>query len=151
MGKISVACPTKKNGRDGSVCFILKCIILLFFLLHALTPLAVYSQETSTTNPLQKIKDSAEHSLVLSGNILLTNIGFAPLPAFSFDKPIGIAFLCIKKRKFSYEPAFSIGLNGKPWMMDNWFRYIFINKKTLTLSSAINPSPSSGWCPTCQF
>ena len=114
--------------------------IILFFVLSALAPLPACSQEAKVVDASQKTWDSSAHFIEFSGNILLTNIGFAPLPAFSFDSPIAIVFLSLKKGKFSYEPAFSLGLNGKPWMIDNWFRYTFIDKKIFALSAAVNPS-----------
>src|SRR5258705_5394629 len=114
--------------------------IILFFVSGALAPLLACSQETKAIDTSHKIKDSSAHSIEFSGNILLTNIGFVPLPAFSFDSPKGIVFLSLKKRKFSYEPAFSLGFNRKPWMIDNWFRYTFIDNKVFALSAAVNTS-----------
>jgi len=76
----------------------------------------------------------------VNGRILLANRGFAPVPAFSFDHPLGIAFLSIKKNRFSYEPDFSLGLNGKPWMAGNWFRYTFHERENNRFNVGVSPS-----------
>ena len=55
--------------------------IILFFVLGALAPLPACSQKAKVIDASQT-KDSSAHSIEFSGNILLTNIGFAPLPAF---------------------------------------------------------------------
>ena len=138
MRKIIVANSIQKNGSYALDFFIACKGFISLFLLMVLISLNLCSQETKAITSLQR--DSTAYSLEVGGQILLTNIGFAPLPAFSFDDPIVIASLSIKKRKFSYEPAFSLGLNGKPWMFDNWFSYIFIDKKKVSLSAALNPS-----------
>lgn len=102
--------------------------IFVFMVFHA------FCQDTS----VQKARDTC-YSIV-HGKVLLANAGFAPIPAFSFNTPVAIGFLSIKKNRFSYEPDFSLGLNGKPWMANNWFRLTFLGRKKLKLGSGINPS-----------
>ena len=75
----------------------------------------------------------------VSGKIQVSNGGFAPIPAFSFNSPILIASLALTKRSFSFEPDVAIGLNGRPWMGNNWFRYKFLNKRKIKLKAGINP------------
>ena len=68
-------------------------------------------------------KSISEKGWEVSGVFLTTNNAFAAIPAFSFDNPAIMSFLSIKKNRWKYEPDFSIGLTGKPWMWNNWFRY----------------------------
>jgi hypothetical protein len=70
----------------------------------------------------------------------LATAGFAPIPAFSFDSPIAIGSLSIRKNWFSYQPDFALGMNGKPWMANNWFRFRGVDKKKFKLYFGINPS-----------
>lgn len=85
-------------------------------------------------------KKSDTTSVKVNGRIVVANAGFAPVPAFSFNSPIVMGFLTIKKRRLGYDPDFSIGLNGQPWMFNNWFRFSFVDRKKFTLSTGINPS-----------
>lgn len=78
-------------------------------------------------------------SVVISGKLLIANAGFAPVPAFSFNSPIAIGFLSVKKNRFSFEPDFALGLNGRPWMANNWFRFIVIRKEKLKFNTGISP------------
>jgi hypothetical protein len=48
--------------------------------------------------------------------------------------------LNINKDRFTYEPDFAVGFNGKPWMINNWFRFNFLNDEILILRGGINPS-----------
>ena len=100
---------------------------LLFFLVYSFISLNTLSQDSSS-------------SISVTGKILIANAGFAPIPAFSFDSPLAIASLSVKKKRFSYEPDFSLGFNGRPWMGNNWFRYTFFQKKKLRTNAGINPS-----------
>jgi len=76
---------------------------------------------------------------IVSGRILLTNNAFAPIPAFSFDNPAAMFFLTVQGKRLRYEPDFSIGLNGKPWMWNNWFRYNVVRLKSHTFNLGLNP------------
>jgi hypothetical protein len=76
----------------------------------------------------------------INGLIVLTNNAFATIPAFSFDKPAILPSLNIRMGKVEYAPDFSVGLNGKPWILNNWLRYIFIDKKKWIARMGINPS-----------
>lgn len=90
-------------------------------------------------NRSNEIKDSTA-SIMVNGKIRIANVGFAPIPAFSFDSPIAIGSLSVKKRGFSYEPDFALGLNGKPWIINNWFRLNVMDGKTLKLRASMNPA-----------
>lgn len=71
---------------------------------------------------------------------MLANAGFAPVPAFSFNSPLVMGFLSLKKKRFSFEPDLALGLNGKPWLVNNWFRLAFIDRKKLKATVGLNPS-----------
>lgn len=75
-----------------------------------------------------------------SGILLLTNNAFAPIPAFSFDNPAAMAFITIKNGRLKYDPDFSVGLNGVPWMWNNWLRYEIVAKPSFSLFGGFNPS-----------
>jgi hypothetical protein len=107
----------------------------LFLMTSFLISCNTFSQENIT----EKVKDSTLSTRV-NGKILVANAGFAPIPAFSFNSLIVICFLSLKKKRFSYEPDFALGLNGKPWMANNWFRLTFIDSKKIKLNAGINPS-----------
>jgi hypothetical protein len=107
------------------------------FVLLLLTYSLVYSGGAAQSSTAEKKSDT---TVRINGKIILANAGFAPVPAFSFNSPIAMGFLTIKKRRFSYDPDFSIGLNGQPWMYNNWFRFLFVDRQKLTLSTGVNPS-----------
>jgi hypothetical protein len=110
----------------------MKEALLLTLLL--LMSVFIFSQEGS----VEKIRENIP--IQVNGKLLLANAGFAPIPAFSFNQPLLIASLSIKNRQFRYDPDFSIGLNGKPWMANNWFRFTFMDKKKIRFNAGINPS-----------
>ncbi|MEP7322188.1 MAG: hypothetical protein ABI761_09720, partial [Saprospiraceae bacterium] len=72
--------------------------------------------------------------------ILIGNVGFAPIPAFSFDSPILIGSLTLNTKKLTYQPDFSIGLNGKPWMINHWIRYTIVENQKFKFYAGMNPS-----------
>jgi len=75
----------------------------------------------------------------VNGKLLVANAGFAPIPAFSFNDPLAIGFLSLKKKRFSYEPDFALGLNGKPWITNHWFRLIILKTSVIIVRTGINP------------
>lgn len=77
--------------------------------------------------------------LDVAGRVLLGSGGFAPIPAFSFNSPILIANLILKKNAFSFEPDLAVGVNGRPWMANNWFRYRILDKKRVMVRAGVNP------------
>jgi hypothetical protein len=78
-------------------------------------------------------------SVKVKGKMLVLNAGFAPISAFSFDDPLAIGFLSLVQKRFRYEPDFALGLDGTPWMNNNWFRYDFYSNKISTLNVGVNP------------
>ena len=96
-----------------------------------------YSQEEKSVNNLNGVKDTL--AVKVNGKLLVANAGFAPIPAFSFDNPLAIGFLSLKKKRFSYEPDFALGLNGKPWITNHWFRLIILKTSVIIVRTGINP------------
>src|SRR5690348_16286735 len=102
----------------------------LLIWLILLVSLASYSQDSCA---------SSSGNTKVSGRVLLVNTGFAPIPAFSFNSPISISGLVIRRRWFSYEPDFALGINGKPWIANSWFRFIIKDNERFQLIAGINP------------
>ncbi len=86
------------------------------------------------------VQCDSSNSIVVTGKILMGTSGFAPVPAFSFNKPLVMAFFTLTKKRFSYEPDFRVGLNGQPWMINNNIRFTAIKNENIIISGAINPS-----------
>lgn len=76
----------------------------------------------------------------VAARLHLTNVGFAPVPAFSFDSPVVFGFVTIKKKGFSFAPDAAVGLNGQPWMANNWFRFALTSANKWTVNLGVNPS-----------
>ena len=94
------------------------------------------SQETNQSESHKKLADSLTS---IKGRVLIGSAGFAPISAFSFDDPLAIGFLSVARKRFGYEPDFALGLNGTPWMINNWFRFDFYSDKMSTLNVSVNP------------
>jgi len=82
--------------------------------------------------------DSIPKKTVVNGSVSINNIAFAPVPAFSFNSPILISTLTVKRNKFTYNADLSLGLNGKPYMFNNWFRYAICSEKKINLQVSAN-------------
>ncbi len=111
-----------------------KMIILLIWLVGISSVYAQVENDNVSAGTVIKKKVNVH------GMILLTHNAFAPIPAFSFDDPALMAFLSVGSKRFKYEPDFSIGLNGRPWMWNNWFRYTCEDRQKFKLAVAVNPS-----------
>jgi len=96
------------------------------------------SQKLKQSHTSEKLNDSLTSTNV-KGKVLIGSAGFAPISAFSFDDPLAIGFLLVARRGFRFEPDFALGLNGIPWMNNNWFRYDFYSDKLSTLNVGVNP------------
>lgn len=95
---------------------------------------------TKSLNQYLNVGKDSSTAIVAAGKIQLANSGFAPVPAFSFDDPIATTLFTLQKKRFSYEPDFALGLNGNPWMINNWLRIKIIDKKIVTVKTGINAS-----------
>ena len=81
--------------------------------------------------------DSTKKVWQFHGNIQVNNNGISPVPAFSLGKPALMATLFIKKGGFTYSPEFNYGADGKPWVVNNWFRYEW-RQGNLTYRTGLN-------------
>ena len=91
-------------------------------------------------NVKENTRDAGRNdSLQLCGFVSVSRIGFSPVPSFSFDGPIVSVFITVAKAKISYEPGIFWGLNGKPWIIDNWLKYRLLNTGRIQLMAGINP------------
>ncbi len=83
--------------------------------------------------------DSTKRSWEVHGFIMVTNNGISPVPAFSLGKPALMSALNVKKGGFTFSPEFNFGSDGKPWVLNQWFRYQF-DKGKMTYRMGINHS-----------
>ena len=81
-----------------------------------------WSQEQADSTRSKKLH--AEATVSLNSN------GIAYIPAFSLDKPAIIGMFSLVKGRFSYDPVLSYSLELRPWIIDNWFHYKFIDRPT---------------------
>jgi hypothetical protein len=64
------------------------------------------------------------------GNVQLNNNGISPVPAFSLGKPALMTTLAIKKGRFTFNPEYNISWDARPWVINEWFRYLIPHKKS---------------------
>lgn len=67
--------------------------------------------------------DSIKNVWHFNGILQINNNGISPVPAFSLGKPAMMNTLFLKKGSFTYSPEFNYGSDGKPWVINQWFRY----------------------------
>jgi len=79
-----------------------------------------WSQENADSTRSKKLK--AEARVSINSN------GIAYVPAFSLDKPAVIGTFSLIKGRFSYDPMLAYGLDLKPWIIDNWFHYLIVDR-----------------------
>jgi hypothetical protein len=82
--------------------------------------------------------DSSKSVLNTIATISLNSNGIAPVPAFSLDKPAVMAAVSLSKGRFSYDPMLAYGLDFKPWIIDNWFRYKIVNWRVFELRTGVD-------------
>jgi hypothetical protein len=82
--------------------------------------------------------DTAKTKFIFNGNVCINSNGIAPIPAFSLGKPALIATLNLQKKRFSYDPQVSYGIDMIPWIIDNWVHYRPIYKQKFELRTGIN-------------
>jgi hypothetical protein len=112
----------------------------IFALLPVLISFNCFSQTLKKADTLQNAKANPASALQFNGVAVLSRVGFSPVPSFSFNNPIAMVFLSLSKGNFSYEPAVNLGLNGKPWFIDNWVKYRFLNGSKLKLTAGVDPN-----------
>ena len=75
----------------------------------------------------------------MSSDLKVKTIGFAPIPAFSFDSPIFHPSMDIKLKRLNLSSDVAIGLNGKPWLLNLRAKYILVDNEKCSLSLGANP------------
>jgi len=90
--------------------------LLVFLFVFTLT----WAQENAESTRSKKLK--AEATVSLNSN------GIAFVPAFTLDKPAIIGSFSLIKGRFSYDPMLAYGLDLKPWIIDNWFHYLIVDR-----------------------
>ncbi len=96
---------------------------LAFLFVFTLT----WSQENPDSTRSKKLK--AEATVSINSN------GIAYVPAFSLDKPAIIGTFSLIKGRFSYDPMLAYGLDLKPWIIDNWFHYLIVDRPVFELKA----------------
>ncbi|NQU54534.1 MAG: hypothetical protein HQ522_18585 [Bacteroidetes bacterium] len=81
-----------------------------------------------------------KQSVKISGSLSINTNGIAPIPSFSFGKPIISTNLSISRNRFSYDPFFAYSFDLKPWIIDNWFHYKLVVKPKFEMRTGVNVS-----------
>jgi hypothetical protein len=89
--------------------------------------------------PVIEIHTDTTVKWAISGYAGISNRGLAPVPGANFTTPVMTAGMSLHVNRLSYEPDFSIGLNGKPWMANNYIRYHLRDKRKTSVTVGINP------------
>lgn len=76
----------------------------------------------------------------VNGTGFVTTNGFAPIPAFSLEKPAAMIFLSVQRGRFSYQPDVALGIDGDLWMNNHWFRYRLAGNNRFTFEAGMNVS-----------
>jgi hypothetical protein len=84
--------------------------------------------------------DSSQAKLKASATFSLNSNGISSVPAFSLGDPAAMVAVVLAKKRFSYEPTLAYGLDGRPWFIDNWFRYKLVNRRAFELRIGMNVS-----------
>lgn len=69
------------------------------------------------------IADSTKKTWQFHGLIQVNNNGISPVPAFSLGKPALMTSFFVQKGGFTFSPEFNYGLDGKPWVVNQWLRF----------------------------
>ena len=68
-----------------------------------------------------------------SANVSANSNGIAYIPAFSLDKPAFIGVFSLEKGRFSYDPYLAYSMELRPWIIDNWFHYMIVDRPSFEL------------------
>lgn len=98
----------------------------------------------------REIADSMKVPFRFLGNITVTNNGISPIPAFALGEPALMVRLSAYKKQFSYDPNMAWSLNGRPWYINNWLHYKFIDKPKFEFRSGINANLYFSPCTTAE-
>jgi len=110
------------------------------FLIIIFSIIATFAISKEKPDSIKVKSDSTKFPLKISGEVSLNSNGIAPIPAFALGKPTIMANITLRKNRFSYNPQLSYGLDFKPWIIDNWFRYQIIDEPKFELRTSVNIS-----------
>ena len=79
------------------------------------------------------------HDYWMNSELKVNSIGFAPIPAFSFDLPIFHPRMDINLKRLNLSSDLAIGLNGKPWLLNLKAKYTVVDNGTYSLTLGANP------------
>lgn len=85
-------------------------------------------------NSFAQKTDSTKNQLSINGSLSVTNNGFSFIPAFTLDKPAGVALITIAKNRWSFQSQTRYALNGRPWSIAMVTRYKIIDKPKATVT-----------------
>ncbi len=107
---------------------------ILFFILNNQTVMtylriSIFCFFLSTFSFAQNKSDSLKKAWQFHGFIQINNNGISPVPAFSLGRPALMSTFLINKGNFSFSPEFNYGLDGKPWVVNQWARYVIHTPK----------------------
>lgn len=109
---------------------------IFVFLVFVLNPVFSFSQVTDST---KKIKE-------FSGVVTVNNNGISLVPTFSLNRPAATLGLTMGGR-FTFEPQFWFGLDGKPWAFLLWGRYKLVRTEKFKLNIGAHPGFLFGTVP----
>lgn len=92
----------------------------------------------STMGLSQGKQEESQKGIKASATFSINSNGFAPIPAFSLDKPAFLSSATLVKGRFSYDPTLAYSLEMKPWFIDNWFHFKFIDNSEFELKGGVN-------------
>ena len=75
----------------------------------------------------------------MSFELKVNTLGFAPIPAFSFDSPIFYPSIDIKLKRVNLSSDVAVGFNGKPWLLNLRAQYTVVDKGKYRLTLGANP------------
>src|ERR1700761_6116001 len=111
--------------------------------MRQLVPMIIFLQilniPRSFGSPLTESYKDTTIKFGISGFANISNRGLAPITGATFSSPVVTAGMPLHLNRFSYEPDFSIGTNGKPWIASNHFRYHFQNIGKASFTIGVNP------------
>jgi hypothetical protein len=99
--------------------------ILFFFIIEK-----SYCQQTDSTQSISSF----------SGNIGITNNGFAIIPTFSLNSPAIIMNYFVRHKKFSFDPDIRLVADATKGGILFWFRYYAVEKSKFSLRVGVHPA-----------
>jgi len=108
---------------------------------HSIYALLVVMAAFAGTTGTAKAQ-TREAGTTVSGLLTVTNKGISTVPSFSLGRPAAIFDLSVRRGRFSFDPQFRFGLDGKPWTFQFWGRYRVLDGEQLRLTVGTHPALS---------